>query len=131
MGDYEVAAREVLRLLSFFEQLFTKQQLYCAAEIDCDGGQYRWGGSRRGFEYCCVPDEWHPVKNVYDMEIAAGLLSRIEDLHVAALEEQSRLANVLGDAAEVGRSFAEKQLGDDDGKAPSQDHDSNGAVAGP
>jgi len=112
---YEVAAREVLRLVTFFEKVFSEDHLYCTAVIPCEGGFYSWHGSRRGFEFTDkVSGTSRSIRNVHDMEIAAGLVYRIEEMYSAALEEQSRVANVLEEAAEVGRLFAEKQLGDED-----------------
>tara|TARA_Y100000034_G_C6645689_1_gene282431 strand:- start:157 stop:588 length:432 start_codon:yes stop_codon:yes gene_type:complete len=109
---YEDSAKEVLRLMGFFEKKFIEGKLYCGASVVDGSNEYRWRGAFRGFEYRAVGgcSEWFSVKNVNDMEAMAGLVLVAEELYDAVLKEQSRIAKVLDKSAEVGNDFADRLI---------------------
>ena len=109
---YEDSAKEVLRLVSFFEKKFIEGKLYCCATAANGTNEYRWRGAFKGFEYRAqgARTEWVPVKNVNDMEAMAGLVSIAEQLYDSVLKEQSRIAKVLSDSAEAGNAFADRLI---------------------
>lgn len=132
---YEDSAKEVLRLVSFFEKKFIEQRLYCCSLVTDGVNEYRWRGAFKGFEYRSLGSRanWVPVKNVNDMEAMAGLVSMAEKLYDAVLKEQSRIAKVLEESAEAGNTFADRLIseenenGRDDPPAESRDVEEQGA----
>ena len=133
---YEDSAKEVLRLVGFFEKKFIEQKLYCVASVTDGTTEYRWRGAFKGFEYRLLGSRasWVPVKNVNDMEAMAGLVSVAETLYDAVLKEQSRIATVLEESAKAGNTFAnrliseENENGRDDPPAESRDVEEQGAI---
>ena len=123
---YEDSAKEVLRLVSFFEKKFIEGKLYCCATAANGTNEYRWRGAFKGFEYRAqgARTEWVPVKNVNDMEAMAGLVEVAEELHAAVLKEQSRIAKVLSDSAERGNAFADKLISKENENGPDPTSDS-------
>jgi len=105
---YELAAKEIYRLVGLFEGLFSRHKLYCDTVIVADDVQFRWRSSHKGFEYllCNGSASWVPVKNVFNMEIAATLLENMRTFYAAACEEQDRVTQVLESAVETGNTFA-------------------------
>ena len=109
--DYEVHAKEVLRLVSLFEKLFVDSRMYCDAEIKVDGLFFRWSSRGRQLQYREEYDErWTHAARVFKMEIPGILLKNIEELYNACLAEQERVANVLSEASDTGNDFADMLL---------------------
>mgnify|MGYP003137490290 CR=1 FL=1 len=110
---YEHAAKEVLRLVAFFEGLFVRHRLYCDTIITVKDYQFRWRTASRGFEYKVFDstDVWSPVKNVFNMEIAAVFLDCIGLLYESACGEQERITGVLEGAIGTGNQFADRVVG--------------------
>jgi|TARA_R110001583_G_scaffold74292_4_gene205899 hypothetical protein len=109
--DYEVHAKEVLRLVSLFEDIFTRSSIYCDAEIRVGDVYFKWTARGRQLQYRGEhSDRWFHAARVFQMEIPALLIKNIEELYRACLAEQSRVANVLSEASETGSSFADMLL---------------------
>lgn len=109
MNKYEEGAKEVLRLILFFESYFVENQIYCNGEVEVDGYNFRWNSSSRQFEVLSQ-DRWSSATRIHEMEVPGILLSNIEGLYEACLKEQRRIAKVLNDASDVGNEFADKLL---------------------
>ena len=83
---YEESAKEVLRLVQFFEGLFTKSSLYCetaiAVDVDPDGKDkiyFKWSPRVRQLQYRgSFNDSWAHAARVFEMEIPGILLKNIE-----------------------------------------------------
>jgi len=104
---YGEAAKEVLRLVGYFEALFSRHGLYCDSSVVVDALTFRWRTAHKGFEYCRDGGQWLAVRNVFDMEVAAVLLESIGDVYLSARSEQERVTAVLESAAETGNAFAD------------------------
>ena len=109
MNEYEEGAKEVLRLILFFENYFVKRQVYCNGEIEVGDHTFRWNSTSRQFEVF-FDERWSSATRIHEMEIPGILLSNIEELYDSCLKEQGRIATVLSDAARVGNEFADKLL---------------------
>jgi|TARA_R110000824_G_scaffold211889_6_gene398141 hypothetical protein len=109
--DYEVHAKEVLRLVSLFEGLFIRNKIYCDASIEVDGLYFKWSSRSRQLQYRGEHDVgWTHAARVFQMEVPAILIKNVEELYSACLAEQSRVANVLSEASDTGNSFADMLL---------------------
>ena len=110
---YEHAAKETLRLIVFFEGLFSRHRLYCDTIVSVNDYQFRWRTAQRGFEYRVSDgaDAWMPVKNVFSMEVAALFLENIGILYESACNEQERVTVALESAIGAGNQFADRLVG--------------------
>ena len=113
---YEESAKEVLRLVQFFEGLFTKSSLYCetaiAVDVDPDGKDkiyFKWSPRVRQLQYRgSFNDSWAHAARVFEMEIPGILLKNIETLYDACLSEQKRVVNVLDEASDTANDFGDR-----------------------
>jgi hypothetical protein len=114
--SYEESAKEVLRLVQFFEGLFVKSGLYCetaiAVDVDPDGKDkiyFKWSPRMRQLQYRgSFNDSWAHAARVFEMEIPGILLKNIEALYDACMSEQTRVTAVLGEASDTGSDFGDR-----------------------
>lgn len=114
--SYEESAKEVLRLVQFFEGLFTKSSLYCetaiAVDVDPDGKDkiyFKWSPRVRQLQYRgSFNESWAHAARVFEMEIPGILLKNIEALYDACVSEQERVTAVLGEASDTGSDFGDR-----------------------
>ena len=113
---YEDSAKEVLRLVQFFEGLFTKSNLYCetaiAVDVDPDGKDkiyFKWSPRLRQLQYRgSFNDSWAHAARVFEMEIPGILLKNIETLYDACVSEQERVIAVLDEASDTANDFGDR-----------------------
>ena len=113
---YEESAKEVLRLVQFFEGLFVKSGFYCetatAVDVDPDGKDkiyFKWSPRMRQLQYRgSFNDSWAHAARVFEMEIPGILLKNIETLYDACLSEQKRVIDVLDEASDTGNDFGDR-----------------------
>mgnify|MGYP003132838368 CR=1 FL=1 len=110
--EYEEGAKEVLRLLSLFEERFCNGcKFYCTAEVEIEGFFFRWNPRSRHIEYRESFDErWVHAGRVFCMEVPAVLVNNIKLLYDACIEEQGRVAKLLSEASGSGNDFADMLL---------------------
>jgi hypothetical protein len=113
---YGESAKEVLRLVQFFEDQFTKSSLYCEGVIEVfadaeerDPTYFRWSPRARQIQYRdTMTCTWVHAARVFEMEIPGLLLKNVEKLYDECVSEQQRVTGILDEASDIANDFGDR-----------------------